>query len=60
MSIERKKLGKVRIHVSKQFNPPILFFLQVVKQSNNVCFGPKRLGTFVLYYPKKNICVEEN
>jgi len=35
-------------------------FLQVVKQSNILCFGPKLLGTFVLYYPKRNICVEEN
>jgi hypothetical protein len=25
MSIERKKLGKVRIHVSKQFNPSFFF-----------------------------------
>jgi hypothetical protein len=25
MSIERKKLGKVRIHVSKQFNPSTVF-----------------------------------
>jgi len=27
------------------------FLLQVVKQNNILCFDPKKVGTFVLYYP---------